>query len=160
MVRLPEGVSIENIVVDGANLILVQPDGAAITIWNAAVRIPTFVIGNVEIPQVALAAALEANGINVAAGPDGQLSVVADSPSSGGNFNAPDGNIGDAGPVIDLLPPTALQFGLTPRTELFPDLRRDDAPRVDLAPTGVRLLLDETDGEGAAGEIDPAEYIR
>ena len=89
VVRLPAGVSIENIVVEGADLVLVQPDGTAITIVNAAHNIPTFIIGDVEIPLVALAAALEANGINVAAGPDGQLAVVAGNDSAGANFTSP-----------------------------------------------------------------------
>ncbi|MBN7761838.1 cadherin-like domain-containing protein [Nitratireductor aquibiodomus] len=123
VVRLPQGVSIDDIRLDGNNLVLVQPDGSTVTILNAALKVPTFLIGDVEIPELALATALQANGIDVAAGPDGALTVVsAASQSSGGGFNTPNGDIGDAGPVIDLLPPTALQFGTLERRELFPSL--------------------------------------
>ena len=82
IVRLPEGVSIDEIKLDGDNLVLVQPDGSSITILNAALRIPTFLIGDVEIPELALTAALQANGIDVAAGPrwrtDGRLCHIAE----------------------------------------------------------------------------------
>ncbi|MCV0395627.1 MAG: DUF5801 domain-containing protein, partial [Rhizobiaceae bacterium] len=140
VVRLPEGVSLEKIEVDGQDLVLVQPDGSTIVVENAALNIPTFVIGDVEIPQVALVAALEANGIDVAAGPDG-LRVVTTPDSSGGNFNDPGAGIGDAGPVIDLLPPTALEFGLLQDEELLGALRTtDDAPTID---TGAGQAVDE-----------------
>uniref|UniRef100_UPI00055EDB39 Ig-like domain-containing protein n=1 Tax=Nitratireductor aquibiodomus TaxID=204799 RepID=UPI00055EDB39 len=141
IVRLPEGVSIDEIKLDGDNLILVQPDGSSITILNAALRIPTFLIGDVEIPELALTAALQANGIDVAAGPDGALTVVsATSQSGGGNFTTPNAGIGDAGPVIDLLPPTALQFGALERRELFPALREDrenDIPELSIVSIGT-----------------------
>jgi hypothetical protein len=106
---LPDGASIENIVVEGDNLVLVQPDGTRIIIEGGALNVPTFLIGQVEISSQVLIAALQANGINVAAGPDGTVSVVTTS-SSGGNLSDGDGDIGDAGPLIDLLGNTDLAF--------------------------------------------------
>ncbi len=88
VVRLPQGVTIDDIRVDGANLVLVQADGAEITVLNGAIRVPTFIIGDVEISEEVLLVALETSGIDVAAGPDGSYSVVGGGPqSSGGNFD-------------------------------------------------------------------------
>src|SRR5690606_31997150 len=88
VVKLPAGTSIEKVEIDGDNLILVQPDGSRIVIEHAALHVPTFVIDDVEIPQEALVAALEASNINVAAGPDGTLTAAAaGSESAGGNFS-------------------------------------------------------------------------
>jgi T1SS-143 domain-containing protein len=120
VVRLPEGVSIEDIRVDGPNLVLVQPDGSRVTVVNAALDIPTFIIGDVEIAPEVLVAALEAQGIDVAAGPDGTFSVVSGTTSTNANFNEPLPGIGDAGPPIDLLPPTALAFEQLDGEELGP----------------------------------------
>jgi T1SS-143 domain-containing protein len=120
VVRLPEGVSIEDIRVDGPNLVLVQPDGSRVTVLNAALNIPTFVIGDVEIAPEVLVAALEAQGIDVAAGPDGTFSVVSGTTSSNPNFSEAIPGIGDAGPPIDLLPPTALAFEQLDGEELGP----------------------------------------
>ncbi|EKF17340.1 Ig-like domain-containing protein, partial [Nitratireductor pacificus] len=150
VVHLPEGVSIDQIRVDGDNLVLVQPDGSTITILNAALKIPTFLLGDVEIPQLALTAALQANGINVAAGPDGALTVVTSAAQSGGgNFAQPAPGIGDAGPLIDLLPPTALQFGTLDRRELFPALRREN----DLPTLGITPLSGTVDEAALSTEI-------
>ena len=95
---LPEGASIENIVVEGDNLVLVQPDGTRIIIEGASLNVPTFLIGQVEVPSQVLIAALQANGINVAAGPDGTVAVVS-AGSSGGDLSDGDGNIGEAAPA-------------------------------------------------------------
>ena len=52
VVKLPAGTSIEKIEIDGDNLILIQPDGTRIVIEHAALHVPTFVIDDVEIPQI------------------------------------------------------------------------------------------------------------
>ncbi|OCP25131.1 DUF5801 repeats-in-toxin domain-containing protein [Ensifer sp. LC54] len=119
VVHLPAGASIEKIKVVGTDIVLEQPDGSTITVQNAALKVPTFVIGDAEIPRETLVAVLGENGINVAAGPDGSISVVSNQ-SSGGNFSDADGGIGQAGPVIDLLAPTELQFPALEATELLP----------------------------------------
>src|SRR5690606_10329399 len=82
VVRLPAGVTIDDLRVDGADLVLVQADGSEITGLNGALKIPTFVIDDVEIPQEALLAALDGNGIDIAAGPDGSMSVQGAGPQS------------------------------------------------------------------------------
>lgn len=111
VVKLPAGTSIEKIEIDGNNLVLVQPDGSRLVIENAALHVPTFLIDDVEIPQEALVAAFQASNINVAAGPDGGLTASSGgSTSSGGDFSEGIPDIGDAGPAIDLLGGTSLQF--------------------------------------------------
>ncbi len=83
VVMLPAGIELDNLEfqVDGDNLILVLADGTEIVVIGGAANIPTFVIGEVELPQVALFAALEGSDINVAAGPDGTFSAQAGSPA-------------------------------------------------------------------------------
>src|SRR5690606_7008288 len=105
-VRLPATVSIENIRVEGGNLLLEQADGTLIVIKDAAANVPTFIIGEVEVPRVALLAALEASGVDVAFGADGSISASpgANPPnSSGGNFEQPPGGIGNGFDLTDLL---------------------------------------------------------
>ncbi|CDZ34087.1 Hypothetical protein NGAL_HAMBI1145_21660 [Neorhizobium galegae bv. officinalis] len=87
IVHLATTVSIDDIRVDGANLILVQADGTEIVIVNGAAKIPTMLIGEVEVPQQVLFAALEDSGINVAAGPDGSFSASGRPDSSGAEFD-------------------------------------------------------------------------
>ncbi|WP_432288650.1 hypothetical protein SLT36_29650 (plasmid) [Aminobacter sp. BA135] len=87
VVHLPANISVDNIKVDGKNLILEQADGTEIVVKDAASNVPTFMLGDVELPRVALIAALEAGGVDVAFGPDGSISVGPGSAnSSGGNF--------------------------------------------------------------------------
>ena len=75
VVRLPANISIENIRVEGSDLVLEQADGTLITIKDAAANVPTFIIGDVELPRVALLAALEASGVDVAFGADGSIAA-------------------------------------------------------------------------------------
>ena len=94
VVTLPAGIELDNLEfqVDGANLVLVLADGTEIVVVGGAANIPTFVIGEVELPQVALFAALEGSNINVAAGPDGSFSAQS-TPESSRDFE--DNQIGD-----------------------------------------------------------------
>jgi T1SS-143 domain-containing protein len=116
VVTLPAGIELDNLEfeVDGDNLVLVLADGTEIVVVGGAANIPTFVIGDVELPQVALFAALEGSNINVAAGPDGTFSAQG-APVASRNFQ--DDPI-DAGPedlaLADLLGDTA--FGDELRT--------------------------------------------
>ncbi|MGI2034674.1 DUF5801 repeats-in-toxin domain-containing protein [Rhizobium panacihumi] len=86
IVRLAATVSIDDIRIEGANLILVQADGTEIIIVNGATKVPTILLGDVELPQQTFIAALEDSGISVAAGPDGSYSASSGPGSSGGNF--------------------------------------------------------------------------
>jgi T1SS-143 domain-containing protein len=131
VVHLPANVSVDNIKVDGKNLILEQADGTEIVVKDAASNVPTFMLGDVELPRVALIAALEAGGVDVAFGPDGSISVGPGSAnSSGGNFETPVGGIGNGFDLSALLPPTALQFPQYEYRELFPGGRRNRAPEM------------------------------
>jgi VCBS repeat-containing protein len=86
-VTLAASASIEDIQLDGNDLLLVQPDGSQIRIIGGALNVPTFVIGDIELPQEVLVAALETSGFNVAAGPGNTLSVSPQAPTgSGGEF--------------------------------------------------------------------------
>ncbi|WDZ81077.1 type I secretion C-terminal target domain-containing protein (plasmid) [Ensifer adhaerens] len=155
VVHLPAGASIENIKVVGTDIVLEQPDGSTITIHNAALKVPTFVIGDAEIPRETLVAVLGENGINVAAGPDGTISVVSNQ-SSGGGFGDANADIGHAGPVIDLLPPTSLQFPTLEATELLPfTLDPNDNPSIipdggGSDPSGIVVSDRQVDEAGLA----------
>ncbi|TPN28206.1 hypothetical protein FKO01_22810, partial [Mesorhizobium sp. B2-3-3] len=135
IVKLPANVSIDNIKVDGHNLLLEQADGSVIVIKDGALNVPTFVIGDVEVPRVALIAALEASHIDVAFGADGSISAGGNGSqsSAGGNFEQPAGGIGDGFGLSALLPPTDLQFGQPDNRELFTGLvRPNSTPSIGL----------------------------
>ncbi|MDX8439522.1 Ig-like domain-containing protein, partial [Mesorhizobium australafricanum] len=175
VVKLPASVSIDNIKVDGHDLVLTQPDGSEIVIKDAALNVPTFILGDVEVPRVALIAALEASHIDVAFGADGSISAGGNgSPgSAGGNFEHPAGGIGDGFGLTSLLPPTDLAFGQPDHRELFPGLLPDSTPTIlDLTPSieGGDTSVDEkgleTAGATGSGEAftsaavddDPSEH--
>jgi T1SS-143 domain-containing protein len=140
VVTLPAGIELDNLEfeVDGENLILVLADGTEIVVVGGAANIPTFLIGDVELPQVALFAALEDSNINVAAGPDGTFSAQA-TPDTSRNFE--DDPI-DAGPedfaLADLLGDTA--FGDELRTGT---IEGDDGEPTILNPLTESFVYDE-----------------
>ncbi|MBW8908528.1 MAG: hypothetical protein JF620_05800, partial [Mesorhizobium sp.] len=175
IVHLPASISIDNIKVDGHNLLLEQADGTVIVIKDGALNVPTFIIGDVEVPRVALLAALEASHVDVAFGADGSISAAGNgSPSSaGGNFEQPVGGIGDGFGLTALLPPTDLAFGQPEHRELFPNLLPDSTPSItDLTPSvgGGDTIVNEKglpassgsegSGEAAAPGVDgdPSEH--
>ena len=91
-VTLDADVSLEEIRLDGDDLLLIQPDGTQVRVIGGALNLPTFVIGDIEIPQEVLVAALNTNGFNVAAGPGNTISVSAPAPTgSGGDFQGSSG---------------------------------------------------------------------
>ncbi|MBK1796296.1 cadherin-like domain-containing protein, partial [Devosia sp. WQ 349] len=145
VLRLPEGVSLEQPRANGADLEFVQPDGTTIVVPNGAITGLSIVLGEVEIPEFAVAALFEANGIATAAGPGGSNSRS----SSGGNFEQPVGGIGPAFDIGDLLPPTALSFNSPEDREyFFGELldRADEGVTINgLNVTGGELKVDEDD---------------
>ncbi|TPI09505.1 hypothetical protein FJW06_25910, partial [Mesorhizobium sp. B4-1-3] len=145
VVKLPANVSIDNIKVDGHNLVLVQPDGSEIVIKDGALNVPTFILGDVEVPRVALIAALEASHVDVAFGADGSISAGGNgSPgSAGGNFEHPASGIGDGFGLTSLLPPTDLAFGQPEHRELFPGLVEKDST-ISLTGAPPTLVVDES----------------
>ncbi|MCZ4292378.1 VCBS domain-containing protein, partial [Hoeflea alexandrii] len=109
-VTLAASASIENIQLDGDDLLLIQPDGSQIRIIGGALNVPTFIIGDIEVPQEALVATLETSGFNVAAGPNNTLSVSPQTPTgSGGEFEDSSGAsiAGDGLQTLSLLGDTS-----------------------------------------------------
>ncbi|CDX60160.1 putative Hemolysin-type calcium-binding region [Mesorhizobium plurifarium] len=162
VVKLPANVSIDNIKVDGHNLVLQQPDGSEIVIKDGALNVPTFILGDVEVPRVALIAALEASHVDVAFGADGSISAGGNgSPSSaGGNFEQPAGGIGDGFGLTALLPPTDLAFGQPEHRELFPGLAPNHTPTIlDLTPSveGGDTTVDEKGLPASSGSEGSGE---
>ena len=146
VVRLPANISIENIRVEGSDLVLEQADGTLITIKDAAANVPTFVIGEVEVPRVALLAALEASGVDVAFGADGSIAV---SPGQRRAVRAAISKCRQAASAMaststDLLPPTALAFPRYEGRELYPSLEEDGEdtiPTIEIV--GDAFVVDE-----------------
>ncbi|WP_283195045.1 DUF5801 repeats-in-toxin domain-containing protein [Rhizobium sp. AN80A] len=141
--RLPEGTAIDDIRVRGNDLILVQADGTEIVIVNGAVNVPTFLLGEVELPQQAVIAALEQSNINVAAGPDGSYSASSSPSSSGANFqDSVQGNFGDPTQLASLLADTQQPDATPGRT---PDLQ-NGVPL--LTASSISLITEASDGNG------------
>ncbi|MGZ9719582.1 Ig-like domain-containing protein, partial [Rhizobium miluonense] len=100
VVHLPPNTSIDDIHVEGRNLVLIQADGTRIVIINGALNVPTFLIGEVTLPQQAVVAALQQQGVNVAEGPDGSVHA-GNSTNSGHQFT--DSQAGNARTPLNLL---------------------------------------------------------
>jgi VCBS repeat-containing protein len=155
VVRLPANASIDDIQVRGADLILVQADGSEIRVVGGALAVPTFVIGDVEVPQETILAVLQANDIDVAAGPDGTLSVVGfGAQGSGGNFQDgsqdQDDNAGTT--PLDLLDDTSLGDGAGAQ---FLDNEADNiAPTIVGAASVAAQLIESVDNPGGV-DADP-----
>ncbi|MFC6655129.1 DUF5801 repeats-in-toxin domain-containing protein [Roseibium salinum] len=152
-VVLPANVSLDNAIIEGANLVFIQPDGTEITIENAALNVPTFLIDGVEIPQETLVAALQESGINVAAGPGGTLVATSTPDSSGGDFDVVNANLGDAGPILGLLGPTALQFPELTGEELATDFLLEESDPV-ITPLTI-ISIDPTGDTNPGNLFDP-----
>ena len=149
VVSLPTGIELDNLEfeVDGENLVLVLADGTEIVVLGGAANIPTFVIGDIELPQVALFAALEESDINVAAGPDGSFSAQSGSPGNSRNFvDNPIGGLNDELALADLLGDTSFEDEqLTATTE-----GATGGPTI-LSPLGASLIYDEAVLVGGPG---------
>ncbi len=141
--HLPAGTSIDDIHVEGNNLVLVQADGTEIVIVNGALHVPTFLLGEVELPQQAVIAALEQSNINVAAGPDGSYSASASPSSSGAEFQ--DSLQQDANDPTQL----ASLLADTTQADATPGAARDEQNGVPVITTTDLLTLTElSDSEG------------
>ncbi|TVV72437.1 beta strand repeat-containing protein [Sphingomonas solaris] len=142
-VVLPAGTALDSIEVSGRDLVVHLPDGTLLLIVDGAVYVPQLVLGGVEIPPVNLAALLLGQEPQPAAGPPS---------SSGGNFAVPVGGLGDGLAIGDLLPPTALAFGVRPLEELEPDIRRPGS----LPEISIVTALDPGGATAARGSVDEA----
>ncbi|WP_197707326.1 VCBS domain-containing protein [Sphingobium sp. LB126] len=142
VVVLPAGTDINQIEVEGRNLIVHLPDGTEMVIVDGAVVMPQLVVGDVEIPSVNLAALLIGQEPQPAAGP---------ARSSGGNFIGPDGDVGDPHGLGDLLPPTELQFTQPEQREILPIAPGSEPEVVIVTPNQPAGAIDATAGVSEAG---------
>ena len=107
-IELGSGTAIDKVIIFAGNLYFVQPDGSVVVIIDGAKFVPTLIVLGAEIPALELARTIEGAGEDVpTAGP------VTANDSSGGSFAVPPGQIGPPLDLTALLPPTALQFGLS-----------------------------------------------
>ncbi|WP_338468488.1 DUF5801 repeats-in-toxin domain-containing protein [Novosphingobium sp. ZN18A2] len=121
VVVLPEGASLDDLTVQGRDIVITLPDGQVYVIHDGAVYVPQIVVDNVEIPPLNLAALLTGNGPQPAAGA---------AQSSGGNFAEAAGPIQSAYGLGDLLPYTNLSFSEPQQREVLPYLADNNVPDV------------------------------
>ncbi|MGI9350995.1 MAG: hypothetical protein ACR2O3_05490, partial [Rhizobiaceae bacterium] len=150
VVRLPANTSLDNVEIVGDDIVLTQADGTTITIKGAALDVPTFMLGDIELPNETLIAAFSQSGIDIAAGPNGNLVAGAGgADSSGNNFAQPVPGIGDPAPFVDLLPFTELQFPAFTTPDLLPELVVEDEPNSPIGVVATSLVSPDE----AASEI-------
>ncbi|HET9427277.1 MAG TPA: DUF5801 repeats-in-toxin domain-containing protein, partial [Allosphingosinicella sp.] len=143
IIVLPPGVDLEDVQVQGRDLVITMPDGTQWVIVDGAVFVPQLVINNIQIPPSNLTALLIGREVQPAAGPP---------QSSGGNFEVDPGNLDPGFELGDLLPPTELVF--TPPTfgEVYQPLPQDEPPEVIIVtpdnPVGAVNATDEVDEAG------------
>lgn len=136
---LPAGVSLDDIKVDGANLVIELPDGTEMVVINGAIYVPEIVIDGVTVPPMNLAALLISQEPQPAAG---------DSQSSGGDFADPVNPIDPAYALGDLLPYTELFFPEPQDEEIIPGLV-NELPEITFIPeTGDGTIVDEDGLQG------------
>lgn len=144
MVVLPEGVSLEDISVQGRDLVIVLDDGTRIVIPEGAIIVPQIVIDGVTVPAANLAALLTGNEPEPAAG---------NPQSSGGNFEVDPGSIQAAYDLGNLLPYTELQFPQPEEREIVPNVgQRDREPAIVIEtpdnPVGLISAVATVDEDG------------
>ena len=140
VVVLPAGVSLDDISVQGRDIVIHTANGQTYVIHDGAVFVPTLVIDGITVPPLNLAALLVGSEIQPAAGPV---------QSSGNNFADPVGDIQGAYKIGDLLPYTELAFGAQENREVIPGLV-DREPDV-LIQDGGPASRNATDSVSEAG---------
>ncbi|WP_240654971.1 DUF5801 repeats-in-toxin domain-containing protein, partial [Croceicoccus ponticola] len=108
---LPAGVSLDDIDVRGDDLVIKLPDGTEMIVINGAIYMPEIVINGVTVPPMNLAALLDSDVPEPAAG---------NPRSSGGNFADAVNPIDPAYDIGDLLPYTELFFPEQQSEEIIP----------------------------------------
>ncbi len=146
-IELGSGTAIDKVIIFAGNLYFVQPDGSVVVIIDGAKYVPTLIVLGAEIPALELARTIEGAGEDVpTAGP------VTAGDSSGGNFAVPPGQIGPPLDLTPLLPPTALQFGLSlPR--FFEGLFDEEEAGTTVTPV-LEPLPPPTIGEPERGAVE------
>ncbi|PWE18606.1 hypothetical protein DDZ18_03100 [Marinicauda salina] len=130
----PESVALENVDVDGDDLVITLPNGEEVRIEGGALQYQFIEIDGLIFP-------LAVGGPEAAAG----------STSSGGNFVVDPGNIDPAFDITDLLPPTALAFGLPEQEELIEVLEVDEDSQPLIVSTDD--ANNDEDGLGEGGNV-------
>ncbi|TNE46753.1 MAG: tandem-95 repeat protein, partial [Sphingomonadales bacterium] len=112
VVNLPAGVSLDDISVQGRDMVITLEDGSRIVIPDGAIIVPQLVIDGVAVPPLNVSALL-----NDALTPEAQPGQI---PSSGGEFD--DGQAFLQGPfdLGDLLPYTELLRAVEEEEEIIP----------------------------------------
>ncbi|WP_394727358.1 VCBS domain-containing protein [Altererythrobacter sp. GH1-8] len=144
IVILPEGVSLDDIVVQGRDLVINLADGSTIVIPDGAIIVPQLVVEGVAVPPLTLAALLNEAELNPEAGPNAQT------PSSGGNFAGDEGAIQAAFDLGNLLPYTELGLNPEEEEEIIPF--EDSEPEIIIEtpdnPIGVPNAIARVDEAG------------
>ncbi|MGX7897067.1 Ig-like domain-containing protein, partial [Tsuneonella sp. HG222] len=111
VVVLPDGAGVTRITARGVDLVIVLDDGSQIVVPGGALNVPQIVVNNVAIPAINVAALLDGNEPQPAAGPP---------QSSGGNFASDPGALQAAYGLGDLLPYTEMERAAPPTEEVIP----------------------------------------
>ncbi|MEE1877286.1 DUF5801 repeats-in-toxin domain-containing protein, partial [Altererythrobacter litoralis] len=155
-VVLPAGVSLDNLSVQGRDLVITLEDGSRIIIPDGAVIVPELVIDGAVLSPLAVAALL-GEELNPEAEP-GQL------PSSGGDFDDGESFLQGAFDLGDLLPYTDLSTAVEPREEIIPQ-PLDREPEIVIVtpdnPVGVENAIATVAERGLperdiGGDIEPS----
>ena len=130
VVVLPDGVTLDNLVVRGRDLVIETTDGHVYIIPNGAVFVPQIVAQGVTVPPLNLAALLIGHEPQPAAGPV---------QSSGGNFEVHVNPLQDAYNIGNLLPYTELAFPEPRAQEIIP-------PKINRPVTTIIITPDQPAG--------------
>ncbi|MBV7266499.1 DUF5801 repeats-in-toxin domain-containing protein [Erythrobacter ani] len=150
IITLPPGASLEDLSVEGRDLVITLADGSRIVIPDGAVFVPQIVVEGVAVPPQTVAQLLTGNEPEPAAGA---------TQSSGGNFAGDEGEIQPAFDIGDLLPFTELEFPEDPEEEILPF--GDDQPEVVIEtidnPIGVPNAVATVGEDGLPARGDEPE---
>ncbi|MEO0691212.1 MAG: Ig-like domain-containing protein, partial [Pseudomonadota bacterium] len=151
-VVLPAGATLDDVSVEGRDLVITLADGSRIVIPDGAVSVPEIVVNGVAVPPETVAQLIAGSDPEPAAGP---------TQSSGGNFAGDEGEIQAAFDIGDLLPFTAFGFPVDEEEEIIPF--SDEEPEIVIQtpndPVGSDNAIDSVNeaglperGDGEAGE--------
>ena len=142
VVVLPDGATLQNLEVQGRDLVIRTADGTVYIIPDGAIVVPQLVVEGVSVPPLNLAALLVGNEPQPAAG---------ETQSSGGNFADPVDPIQDAFARGDLLPYTELQFPEPQDEEIIPGLIDEEPDVIVITPDNPVGAVNATASVDEAG---------
>uniref|UniRef100_UPI00307B122D hypothetical protein n=1 Tax=Anderseniella sp. Alg231-50 TaxID=1922226 RepID=UPI00307B122D len=162
-VVLPADFQLAAVLVSGNDLVLRGTDGSLIVISDGVNNVPTIqTAAGIEIPANVMVSAINSANTQTAAGEDGSEPTAP--ASSGGNFAAGPGQIGDPFDLTELLPPTAFDREFTDPVEFEGVLiEGEDIPPQIIGVSPEALLVEEPDLDGIGttpgetGETDSSQ---